>query len=255
MPETTKLTVVPCTGVPITACTRAEAAQEVIRLAMSERAQGADVHLCNAYTLALADKNSGLHQLLCDAAINFPDGMSVVWANRWRHKELTLPKERVYGPDLFLDVLELGQNFGLTHYLLGAAPDVLSDLEDELRARFPRVVIVGSESPPFRDLSASELHEQRCRIQSSRAQLVWVGLGTPKQDWISAQLAIELPTVLVAVGAAFDFVAGHKSQAPRWMQQNGLEWVYRLGSEPRRLWRRYLIGNVRFVIAARRESG
>ncbi len=242
--------VVGCAGVPILAGTRAGAAGEVVALATAPRSRGVHVHLCNAYTLALADKDDALRGLLRDGAVNFPDGMSVVWANRARHRDLGLPRERVYGPDLFLDVFELGQNVGLRHYLLGSTPDVLADLETELRRRFPRAEIVGVESPPFRELTGQERAEQVERLWSSGAQVVWVGLGTPKQDVEAATFARELPLVFVAVGAAFDFVAGRKKQAPAWMQQRGLEWAFRLAIEPRRLWRRYVFGNVRFVWAA-----
>jgi N-acetylglucosaminyldiphosphoundecaprenol N-acetyl-beta-D-mannosaminyltransferase len=241
------LTVVPCAGVPITACTPAQAAQEVIRIATSELGSGVDVHLCNAYTLALADKDSDFKAMLQRGSINFPDGKSVVWANKLLHREREIPSERVYGPDLFLEVFDLGQAVGLRHYMLGSTPDVLDKMGVELRRRFPQVHIVGEESPPFRELTDTEFLEQRRRIVDSRAQIVWVGLGTPKQDWQSARLAGYVPAVFAAVGAAFDFVAGNVKQAPPWMQRNGFEWLYRLAVEPRRLWRRYLFGNARFI--------
>jgi len=236
-----------CGRVPITSCTRAEAAREVVRLATSKTEEGVDVHLCNAYTLALADEQPEFRLMLQRGKLNFPDGQSVVWANRLLHRGQNLSKERIYGPDLFLDVLETGQTHGVRHYLLGSTPDVLADLEKELRRRFPGADIVGAESPPFRPLSAAESREQVDRIASSEAQVVWVGLGTPKQDWEAARLAQVVPAVFCAVGAAFDFVAGHKKQAPAWMQEHGLEWMFRLLSEPKRLWRRYLFGNARFV--------
>jgi N-acetylglucosaminyldiphosphoundecaprenol N-acetyl-beta-D-mannosaminyltransferase len=244
------LTVVPCAGVPVTACTPAQAAGEVVRLATSELDHGVDVHLCNAYTLALADKDADFKAMLQRGTINFPDGKSVVWANKLLHRERKIPSERVYGPDLFLDVFELGQAVQLRHYMLGSTPTVLDNMGAELRRRFPQVHIVGEESPPFRELTEVEFLEQRRRILDSRAQIVWVGLGTPKQDWQSARLAGDIPAVFAAVGAAFDFVAGNVRQAPLWMQHRGFEWLYRLAIEPRRLWRRYLFGNARFILAA-----
>jgi N-acetylglucosaminyldiphosphoundecaprenol N-acetyl-beta-D-mannosaminyltransferase len=248
------LTVVPCAGIPITACTPEEAAHEVVRLATSPLERGVDVHLCNAYTLALADKDGEFKSLLQRAAINFPDGKAVVWANRLRHRRLDLPSDRVYGPDLFLDVFRLGEVIGLRHYLLGSTPDVLASLETQLRRRFPKACIAGTESPPFRELSGPERQAQTERIRSTGAQVIWVGLGTPKQDWEAAGLAHELPLVFIAVGAAFDFVAGAKQQAPLWAQRGGLEWAFRLALEPRRLWKRYLFGNVRFVAAAIQDA-
>jgi N-acetylglucosaminyldiphosphoundecaprenol N-acetyl-beta-D-mannosaminyltransferase len=252
MPEA-KLTVVPCLGVPVTACTPAQAALEMVRLAATDLDHGVDVHLCNAYTFSLADQDAGFKAMLQRAAINFPDGKSVVWANKLLHGRRTIPKDRVYGPDLFLDVFEKGQERGLRHYLLGSTPQVLSALEAELRRRFPKAAIVGAVSPPFRALSEQETAEQTARIVESKAQVVWVGLGTPKQDWESARLAGDIAAVFVAVGAAFDFIAGEKKQAPVWMQRNGLEWLFRLADEPRRLWRRYLFGNARFLGALVKE--
>jgi N-acetylglucosaminyldiphosphoundecaprenol N-acetyl-beta-D-mannosaminyltransferase len=236
--------------VPVTACTPDVAAADLIDLATAGREQGAEVHLVNAYTLALADRDARLLGLLRQADRNYPDGKSVVWANRLRHRGRALPSTRVYGPDLLLDVVRLGQPRGLRHYLLGSTPDVVADLAGELLARSPDVVIVGTVSPPFRDLTAAERLAQADRIRSSGADVVWVGLGTPKQDYEVARLAEEVPAVHVAVGAAFDFISGHKKQAPAWMGRAGLEWVYRLAAEPRRLGRRYLVGNVRFVRAA-----
>ena len=248
MPEA-KLTVVPCLGVPITACTPPEAALEVVRLATTDLDHGVDIHLCNAYTFALADKDAPFKALLQRASVNFPDGKSVVWANKLLHRRRTIPNDRVYGPDLLLDVFENGQELGLRHYLLGSTPQVLSGLETELRRRFPKAAIVGSVSPPFRPLTEQETAEQRARLVESNAQVVWVGLGTPKQDWESARLGEDIPATFIAIGAAFDFIAGEKKQAPMWMQRNGLEWLFRLAIEPRRLWRRYLFGNARFLRA------
>ena len=252
MPEA-KLTVVPCLDVPITACTPAQAALEVVRLATTDLDHGVDIHLCNAYTFALADQDTRFKAMLEHAAINFPDGKSVVWANKLLHRSSTIPNDRVYGPDLFLDVFEKGQELGLRHYLLGSTPQVLSKLETELRRRFPKAAIVGAVSPPFRALTEQETAEQTARLVESKAQVIWVGLGTPKQDWESARLAGDVAAVFLAVGAAFDFIAGEKKQAPMWMQRNGLEWLFRLAVEPRRLWRRYLFGNARFLRAMIKE--
>jgi N-acetylglucosaminyldiphosphoundecaprenol N-acetyl-beta-D-mannosaminyltransferase len=252
IPEPT-LTVVPCVGVPITACTPHQAALEVVRLATTDLDHGVDIHLCNAYTLSLADKDSRFKALLQRASVNFPDGKSVVWANKLLHRSRTIPSERVYGPDLLLDVFEKGQELGLRHYLLGSTPRVLSRMETELGRRFPKATIVGSVSPPFRILTELEAAEQTARLVDSKAHVVWVGLGTPKQDWEAARLANDIAATFVAVGAAFDFIAGEKKQAPKWMQRNGLEWLFRLVVEPRRLWRRYLFGNARFLSATLME--
>jgi N-acetylglucosaminyldiphosphoundecaprenol N-acetyl-beta-D-mannosaminyltransferase len=253
--------VVHCLGVPITAHTRESAARQVIRLARQHRAtrstasaRGSDVHLCNAHTLSLADRDPELHGILRRAALNLPDGQPVVWANQLLHRGTPLPATRVYGPDLFLDVFAHGQDAGLRHYLLGSTPEVSDALRRELLRRFPRIRIVGACSPPFRPMTDSELRDEEEVILASGADVVWVGLGTPKQDIRAAQLAAALPVVSVAIGAAFDFVAGNKPQAPQWMQQGGLEWLFRFGCEPRRLWRRYLFGNARFLRGVARQA-
>ncbi|WP_316744377.1 WecB/TagA/CpsF family glycosyltransferase [Streptomyces sp. MK7] len=260
-------------NVPITAHTPESAAQHVVDLARRIRAaRGAghttasavrraadavprgDVHLCNAYTLALADRDPNLRSILRTATVNLPDGQPVVWANRLLHRGTVLPATRVYGPDLLLDVISLGRRSGLRHYLLGSTPHVLDALHGELRRRFPQALITGTCSPPFRSLTAAELCGQRDDVRAADADIVWVGLGTPKQDRWAAELCTELPVVSVAVGAAFDFIAGAKPQAPPWMRRSGLEWAFRLGCEPRRLWRRYLFGNVQFLQGVMRQA-
>jgi N-acetylglucosaminyldiphosphoundecaprenol N-acetyl-beta-D-mannosaminyltransferase len=247
--------VVACAGIPISALSPDDAAHKVVWLARAPLAAGVDVHLCNAYTLALADRDPGYHELLRRAMLNLPDGTPVVWANRLMHRDTEVPHQRVRGPGLFLDVFAIGEPLGLRHYLLGSTPEVLEALQQNLLERFPQALIVGVESPPFRDLTDVEQAEQRARIEASGAEIVWVGLGTPKQDVECARLAHEMKLVFVAVGAAFDFAAGTKPEAAEWIQNSGLEWVHRLSHEPRRLWKRYLFGNARFVRAALSRRG
>ena len=262
--------VVSCLGVPVTAHTREGAANRVVHRALHLRdareahrtgnvgagpaLKGSDVHLCNAYTLALADRDPNLLETLRTAFLNLADGQPVVWANQLLHRGTALPRRRVYGPDLMLDSLSMSEGTGLRHYLLGSTPEVLAALQREVRRRFPRALIAGACSPPFRSLTAQELHEQEDDILAVGADIVWVGLGTPLQDHRAAELSAALPVVTVAVGAAFDFIAGNKRQAPTWMQNGGLEWVFRLACEPRRLWRRYLFGNARFVGGVVRQA-
>jgi exopolysaccharide biosynthesis WecB/TagA/CpsF family protein len=157
--------------------------------------------------------------------------------------------ERVYGPDLMQLVLERGQASGLRHYLYGSTPEVLAALQNTIAARWPDALIAGVESPPFRAITDSELRQSVARAQDVGADVVWVGMGTPAQDTISRRMAEIAPATYVAVGAAFDFIGGTKKQAPQWMQRSGLEWSYRMATEPKRLWRRYLIGNATFAAA------
>jgi N-acetylglucosaminyldiphosphoundecaprenol N-acetyl-beta-D-mannosaminyltransferase len=136
----------------------------------------------------------------------------------------------------------------VSHFFLGSTPDVLDHLTANLEEACPGIRIAGTLSPPFRPLSGEELREIAARIRETGTDALWVGLGSPKQDVVGGELrALDAAPIILCVGAAFDFVAGAKRRAPEWMRRSGLEWLHRLVSEPRRLWRRYLIGNTRFV--------
>jgi N-acetylglucosaminyldiphosphoundecaprenol N-acetyl-beta-D-mannosaminyltransferase len=225
--------------------------------AMSD-SEGVSVHFANAYSVAIADGDDDYARVFADDhAITFSDGVPVTWIGRRAFPELEQQWQRVYGPDVMAGVLDRCHRDGLpiSHYLVGGSPETLARLQIEIAERWPGVTIAGAESPPFRPLTAAEVTAQRNRITTSSAQMVWVGLGTPKQDFAARELANDTQMVVLAVGAAFDFLAGTKSQAPRWMQRNGLEWIYRLATEPRRLFRRYFWGNPRFLVAAARQPG
>jgi N-acetylglucosaminyldiphosphoundecaprenol N-acetyl-beta-D-mannosaminyltransferase len=148
-----------------------------------------------------------------------------------------------------LATIRAGRARPLRHYLYGSTPEVLERLVSQLNELAPGVEIIGAEPPPFRLLTEREKAELIARIRRLGPDIVWVGLGTPRQDLFIDQFRDQLGTTLVAVGAAFDFLAGAKRQAPNWMQNSGLEWAFRLATEPRRLWRRYLLGNTRFLCA------
>lgn len=232
--------------VEFVACSPEQAAEHLMEIALEER--GRHVHLANAYNIALADKRLDYRQLLSESGLVFPDGKPIGWVSRLRRQSPRL--RQVRGPGLFLDVFDRGRSRGIRHYLLGSTPEVLEALAGNLQSRFPGVSIVGSESPPFRPLSPDELNLQDSRIRNSGAHIVWVGLGTPKQDFEAWRLANQLPVMAIAIGAAFDFTAGSVHEAPKWVSRIGLEWAYRLACEPRRLWKRYVFGNTRFLVAA-----
>lgn len=234
-------------GLPIAASSPSAAVEALSKWAAERRA--GDVHLLNAYSIALADSDQDYRDCLLNSLCNFPDGKPLTWASRLTDTQLS----QVRGPRLFEATMEAGRTVGLRHFLLGAAPETLNLLKASLEARYPGVQIVGAESPPFRLLTKEEREEQDARIRQASPHIVWVGLGTPKQDLEASRLAREGDFLAIAVGAAFDFSAGTKREAPAWMSPLGLEWVFRFATEPRRLWRRYVFGNIRFLRAVARS--
>lgn len=191
-------------------------------------------------------RDAALRRVHNEAGLVTPDGMPLVWLARAAgHRHV----ERVYGPDLLLAACaRAAEATRHRHFFYGGAPGVAERLTRRLAARFPALRVAGVHTPPYRALTAEEDAAVARAITDSGADVVWVGLGTPKQErWMQAHVGRVGAPVLVGVGAAFDFLSGAKRQAPRWMQRSGLEWAFRLGSEPRRLWRRYLANNPRFV--------
>nr|WP_246482061.1 WecB/TagA/CpsF family glycosyltransferase [Methylorubrum zatmanii] len=171
------------------------------------------------------------------AGLVTPDGMPLVFMAR----RLGFPRTgRVYGPDLMRALTALSARKGYRQYYFGGATGLPERLAGRLRAQFPGLPVAGTFSPPFRPTSPEEDAEIVARINAARPDILWVGLSTPKQEYWMARHRDRLDVpVMVGVGAAFDFLAGTKRQAPAWMQRHGLEWAFRLGTEPRRLWRRY----------------
>lgn len=170
-----------------------------------------------------------------------PDGQPVRWALRLLHGERLA--DRVYGPELTLRVCEAAAKHGLPIYLYGSRQTVLESFREGLKARFPGLVIAGYEPSKFRQITEAEVMEIDNRVRDSGARIVLVGLGCPRQEVFVFEHFKSIGLPLLAVGAAFDFHAGLLPQAPRWMQARGLEWLFRLIQEPRRLWRRYLLLN------------
>jgi N-acetylglucosaminyldiphosphoundecaprenol N-acetyl-beta-D-mannosaminyltransferase len=180
-----------------------------------------------------------------EAGLVVPDGMPLVWLSRLGGHPET---DRVYGPDLLLACCEHSLAHGYRHYFYGGASGVAELLAERLTQRYPGLRVAGTYSPPFRPLTPAEDAAIVRRINGSGADLVWVGLSTPKQErWMYRQRGSLRAPVLLGIGAAFDFHAGLKKQAPRWVQRSGLEWLFRLLTEPRRLWRRYLRNNPAFL--------
>lgn len=203
------------------------------------------VCVANVHTITECQRNPDFRQIHNQAGMVTPDGMPLVWVSRLRGARQV---RRVYGPDLLLAVSEVSAQQGYRHYFYGGAEGVAEQLATQLTERYPGLQVVGVECPPFRPLNEAEDQAAVDRINAARPDVVWVGLGAPKQErWMAAHFGRLTAPVIVSVGAAFDFHAGVKKQAPHWMQRSGLEWLHRLASEPRRLWKRYFINNPWFV--------
>jgi N-acetylglucosaminyldiphosphoundecaprenol N-acetyl-beta-D-mannosaminyltransferase len=189
--------------------------------------------------------NPAYRHIVNNADLVTPDGAPIAWLGRLAgHKHV----RRTYGPDLMLRLCDHGRARAWKHFFYGGTPGVCDKLERCLKAKFPGLDVVGKFSPPFMPQAERLDQDLAARINALQPDIVWVALGAPKQDlWNTLnRSALDAP-VLVGIGAAFDFLSGEKPQAPRWMQGIGLEWLFRLCCEPRRLWRRYLIGNTQFL--------
>lgn len=230
--------------VPFTVSDLQDATNRVIAYAKADDATS--VRLANAYCVALANENQAYEQLLASSGVNFPDGTPVAWVMRWRRRGASLPQQ-VRGPSLFESVLNQGRAAEVRHFLLGTSPETLATLRDRIAIKFPGTNIAGTLSPPFAPLNQAFYHECLLEITAANPDIIWVALGTPKQDFAAHEIAKLSGTTTVAVGAAFDFLAGTVKQAPSWSHGTGLEWIFRLAAEPRRLWRRYLLGNAKFI--------
>lgn len=234
-------------GVPFQIASLSDACRWVVEEA-AVGGLGVNIRLANAYNIALASRDESYFSLLADEGVNFPDGTPVVWFMKLR--EARTEPRRVRGPSLFREALKLSEGSNTRHFFLGGSPETLAKLEAKARENYPGIVVAGSYSPPFSPVDDSYIHHCVEAIRASGANLVWVGLGTPKQDLVGTELSRHLNIATVNVGAAFDFFAGTVDEPPVWVQSSGFEWLFRLASEPKRLWRRYLIGNLQFLWAA-----
>ncbi len=192
-----------------------------------------------------AQHDARFKAILNSADLVVPDGMPLVWLSRLRGRGL---KRRVYGPELMLRFCGESTHKGYRHFLYGGAAGVPEKLAETLASRFPGVEVAGTYSPPFRPLTEEEDAQIVASIRQAAPDVLWVGLSTPKQErWMYAHRERLNVPVLVGVGAAFDINSGRTRQAPRWMREHGVEWFFRLLQEPRRLWRRYLLGGSQFL--------
>ena len=226
-------------GVGVTTRSLPEVVEDVVSWATAPRPNAGPHYVCatSVHGLVEAARDPSFRHTLNGAARVTPDGMPLVWFGRLRG---VTRMTRVYGPDLMKEVCRVTAGVPVRHFFYGGAPGVPEELARRLSAEFPGLEVGGAYSPPYRRLSRGELEKVAELINGSGSQIVWVGLSTPKQElWIEAVRDLLDARVVLSVGAAFDFHTGRVPQAPAWMQASGLEWVFRLFQEPRRLWRRY----------------
>lgn len=236
-------------GIRISVGSMDTAAEQI--LTRARRAEGGLVCVANVDMLTRAKRTPRLANLMAKAVAVVTDGMPLVWALRTLQGRRDA--HRVYGPGLVLDLCGRAAREGTGVFFYGGTPDELERLQRNLRERFPALVIAGAVSPPMLPVEPPFDADIATRINASGAGLVFVGLGCPKQEfWMDAH-ATQLKPVSIGVGLAFALIAGTKKQAPAWMRSAGLEWLFRLGQEPGRLWKRYLVGNSLFIWYALRE--
>jgi N-acetylglucosaminyldiphosphoundecaprenol N-acetyl-beta-D-mannosaminyltransferase len=232
-------------GVGIDATSYADATQRV----MDWAGRGESRYVCLGAVASVMEAldSSRYRAALAAADLVTPDGMPLVWMLRWLG---ACGASRVYGPDLTLEILQAAEAAAIPVGFYGSTPEVLGCLLDRLRRRFPALSIGFAEAPPFCPLTPQEDDETVRAIRISGARILFIGLGGTKQDLWMTDHRGRVAAVMLGVGAAFDFLAGTKPQAPGWIQHGGLEWLFRLATEPRRLWRRYLRHNPRFAVRA-----
>ena len=233
----------PLLGSRIDVATAAEALGRIATWA--ETRESRYVCFCNVHALVTASGNHEVLSAINGADMTLPDGAPIAWAMR----NLGYAQQyRISGPDTMWELCRHAQSRGISIYLYGGSNATLDLLRQRLQSAFQNLLIAGTFSPPFRPPTEPEIAECVGRINSSGAGLVFVGLGCPKQElWMAAQ-RVRIGATLIGVGAAFDYHAGVKARAPEWMRGAALEWLHRLATEPRRLWRRYLITNTIFIV-------
>jgi N-acetylglucosaminyldiphosphoundecaprenol N-acetyl-beta-D-mannosaminyltransferase len=221
--------------------------EELVSVFANRPAESATVvTITNVHAVMEARRDPELRAAIDDADVTTPDGMPIAWALRSMGNP---DQERVNGVKVTTTMLDVGRIRGWRHFFYGSTEDTLADLQAAVKEQYNGAEIAGAKSPPFRDLSPEEEDQIAAEIMETSPDFVWVGLGMPKQEkWMHRNRHRYPGVVLVGVGAAFDFIAGTKPEAPAWMQKAGLEWLFRLASEPRRLWRRYVFNNPGYLL-------
>jgi N-acetylglucosaminyldiphosphoundecaprenol N-acetyl-beta-D-mannosaminyltransferase len=217
-----------------------------------ERRCGGYVCVTGAHGVMEAHRDPALRLVLNQSLLTTPDGMPMVWVGRARGFRGI---DRVYGPDLMLELCRHSVERGYSHFLCGGEQGVAEQLASRLVARFHGLRIVGVYSPPFGPLSLAEIDAIVYRVREWSPDIIWIGLSTPRQECLMARLQPRVaPAIMIGVGAAFDMLSGRKRQAPRWMQRSGTEWLFRLAQEPSRLGPRYARTNPAFLLRIAQQA-
>lgn len=221
-------------------------AAHLIHLAI-ERGHKGYVCVTSVHGVMEAQRDPEFRNILNRALLVTPDGMPTVWVGRLQgHSQMN----RVFGPDLMIELCARSAGNGIRHFMYGGNPGVADELAANLRRLFPKITIAGTFTPPFRPLSPSEQAGLERQVEAARPDIIWVGLSTPKQEKFMAANIGQLPCkIMIGVGAAFDIHTGRVKDAPAWVKKAGLQWAHRLCQEPRRLWKRYLVNNSAFLAA------
>jgi N-acetylglucosaminyldiphosphoundecaprenol N-acetyl-beta-D-mannosaminyltransferase len=219
---------------------------------IAERRRTHYICVSNVHSVVESQRDARLKETLNTSDLNVPDGMPIVWLGR--SKGYNLPR-RVYGPDLFQEFCSETQAKPYRHFFYGGAPEVVKTLVTNLKQTFPQLQVAGHFSPPFRSLTAEEDLRVIEMVNAAAPDVLWVGLGCPKQEfWMRAHRESLSVPAIIGIGQAFNIYAGSVRQAPRWMREHGLEWLFRLQQEPRRLWQRYLVCNTEFIVRLALEA-
>ncbi len=219
-------------------------ATEAIESAVANK-QKEYVCVAGVHGVMEAFRDHDLAVVFANAFLVVPDGMPTVWIGHLQgHRHM----QRVFGPDLMLELIARSQATGFSHFLCGGNYGVAEELRLSLQKRFPRARIAGTYTPPFHNLTRAEENQLVERLKDLRPDIIWIGLSTPKQEKFMARLHSRLPpVVMIGVGAAFDFHTGRIKDSPAWVKRSGLQWCHRLMQEPSRLWKRYLVNNSQFL--------
>ena len=213
--------------------------------------RGKYICVSNVHTTVMSYENEEYRKIQNGAAMALPDGAPLSsYSRRKGYKQA----QRVTGPDLMLELFAISKEKGYRHYFYGATEETLQSMKEVLERDYPGIQIAGMYAPPFRALTPQEDAQIVAKINESRPDFIWIGLGAPKQEEWMYQHMGQLQGVLIGVGAGFDYLAGYIKRAPRWMQRMSFEWLYRLLQDPKRLWRRYFTSNVKFICLTRMDK-